>query len=256
MDPASGPDADRSEREADATSVLARRCAGVIDPKVRVAYVADHLRRATPAEVVELLAAAQAGAPRIPAYADLLLALALALSEPETEPTRRESALLASAAGLTSVVEMLGQHDPATPELGELRVPDFGTGRPLTLGERKSLARRRDRGLLARVLRDPHPEVIAVLLDNPALTELDVVRLAARRPIDPQSLRHVFLNPRWAVRYEVRRALLQNPYCPLDVALKLVPLLKRSDAAAFARAPSLRTPIREACARVARQSLQ
>ncbi len=256
MDPASERDDDGFSSRVDATFILARRCAGIRDPKVRVAYVADYLRRARAEEVVELLAEAQAGASRIPAYADLLLALALALSEPETEPTRCESAMLAAAAGLTSVVEMLGHHEPATPEPKELRVPDFGAGRPLTLGERKSLARRRDRGLLARVVRDPHPEVIAILLGNPALTELDVVRLAARRPIDPASLRYIFRSPRWAVRYEVRRALLQNPYCPLDVALRLVPLLKRSDAKVFARAPSLRTPIREACARVARQSLQ
>jgi len=256
VDSAPERDLGRSALGADPTSALARRCAALIDPKVRVAYVTDHLRRSTPQQVVELLAGALAGAPRIPAYADLLLALALASSDPATDPVRRESAMLASAAGLTAVAEILGQHAPATPELGELRVPDFGAGRPLTLGERKSLARRRDRGLLARVVRDPHPDVIAVLLDNPALTELDVVRLAARRPIDPDALRHVFRSPRWAVRYEVRRALLQNPYCPLDVALKLVPLLKRSDAAAFARAPSLRTPIREACARVARQALQ
>ena len=63
------------------------------------------------------------------------------------------------------------------------RIPDFGVGRPLTLGERKSLARRPDRDLIARVMRDPNPDVIRILLNNPGLTESDVVRVCARRPV-------------------------------------------------------------------------
>ena len=54
-------------------------------------------------------------------------------------------------------------------------------GRPLTLGERKSLARTHDRSLIQRVVRDPHPDVIRILLDNPSLTEEDVGRVCAQR---------------------------------------------------------------------------
>ena len=67
-------------------------------------------------------------------------------------------------------------------------IPDYGRGRPLTLGERKSLARRPDRAMLDRLLHDPHPDVIRRLLRNPRLTEDDVVRLAARRPGRPEVL--------------------------------------------------------------------
>jgi hypothetical protein len=44
-------------------------------------------------------------------------------------------------------------------------------GRPLTLGERKALARCHRRELLQHLLRDPHPAVVEVLLGNPHLTE-------------------------------------------------------------------------------------
>ena len=73
--------------------------------------------------------------------------------------------------------------------------PDFGRGRPLTLGERKSLARTHDRSLIQRVVRDPHPDVIRILLDNPSLTEPDVVRICASRPCDPQVLQTVYETP-------------------------------------------------------------
>ena len=55
-------------------------------------------------------------------------------------------------------------------------------GRPLTLGERKSLAKKPDRDLLERLLADPHPDFIRGVLRNPRLTEDDVVRFVARVP--------------------------------------------------------------------------
>jgi hypothetical protein len=102
-------------------------------------------------------------------------------------------------------------------------VPDFGKGRPLTLGERKSLARTHDRNLLARVLRDPHPDVIRILLDNPTVVEADVVRLCAQRPARAQVLGAVFLHQRWVLRYRVRLALALNPFTPEEITLQLLP---------------------------------
>ena len=232
---------------------LARRCASIRDPEVRVAYVGHAIREAAAEELVELVQVVQTGG----THADLLLPLALALAEPELEPHRQRAARIAAERNLVGVAELLGgESGDELPDVGELRVPDFGFGRPLTLGERKTLARRRDRTLLARVLQDPSPAVIEILLRNPSLTELDVVRLAARRPIDPETLRVIFRSVRWAVRYPVRRALVQNPYCPLDLALRMALLLNASDARILAASPGLRPPLREACARMARNSLQ
>lgn len=220
---------------------------------MRVAYVGHAIRTADPEALVDLVQVVQAGG----THADLLLALALALTKPELDHHRKRAARIAAERNLVGVAEMLASRgDDDTPDIGELRVPDFGFGRPLTLGERKTLARRRDRTLLARVLQDPSPAVIAILLDNPSLTELDVIRLAARRPVDPETLRIIFRSTRWAVRYPVRRALVQNPYCPLDLALRMVLLLNASDARTLASSPALRAPLREACARIARKSLQ
>ena len=134
-------------------------------------------------------------------------------------------------------------------ELKNAQVPDFGRGRPLTLGERKSLARTRDRLMIGRVVRDPHPDVVEILLENPSLTEDDVIRLASRRPIAAGVLRQVFGCVRWAVRYRVRRTLVLNPCCPTDVAVQLGYHLSASDARLVASSPDLGPKVREACRR-------
>jgi hypothetical protein len=121
------------------------------------------------------------------------------------------------------------------------RAPDWGTGRPLTLGERKSLARRPERRLLDRALRDDHPDVITELLVNPRLTEADVVRICAAPHAREEVLARVYGSPRWAARPRVRRAIVSNPCSPPEIALALVPLLARAELweiAADARLPN------------------
>lgn len=130
--------------------------------------------------------------------------------------------------------------DPMAPE--RTIVP---RGRPLTLGERKSLARSHRRELLLHLLRDPHPDVVTVLLGNPHLTERDVVTLAARRPALPESLAAVAASDRWSARYEVKRALVKNPYTPVLVAMRLATTLRPSDLRAIASDTNLAAPLRD-----------
>ncbi len=120
-------------------------------------------------------------------------------------------------------------------------------GRPdLTLGERKSLARGRRRDVIDRLLRDPDDSVIAILLGNPRVTELDVVRLAARRPTTAAAQRAIFRCERFIARYPVKRALVFNPYTPSDLAARLVPLLARPDLRSVADDAQLAEQVRQA----------
>jgi hypothetical protein len=99
----------------------------------------------------------------------------------------------------------------------------------ITLGERKSLARTRRRDLIDRLLRDPDPSVLEILLCNPRITESDVIRLAARRPTSSDAQRALFRSPRWKTRYPVQRALVLNPYTPSDLATQLTGMLTEPD---------------------------
>ena len=218
---------------------------------MRIAYVRHELSRLEPGELCDLLAvAAHRADTRKKPHVELLLAVAVALEGEETAKQRREAIALAAERGQPEVVELLS-HGTQREEATEARVPDFGAGRPLTLGERKALARKNDRELIARVLRDPHPDVIRILLGNPALIERDVVRLCARRPISAEVIREVFRSPRWMVRYEVRRAIVLNPYSPLSIAMRLSRLLTRQDATRVAESSELHADLRAACRRAA-----
>ena len=111
----------------------------------------------------------------------------------------------------------------------ELPVPDYGTGRELTVGERRSLARSPNRRAFDKLLGDPHPLVIRQLLQNPRLTEDDVVRMAARRPARLEVLEAIAQNARWLSRPRVRLSVLFNPGSPPAMAMPLLAVCTRPE---------------------------
>jgi hypothetical protein len=143
----------------------------------------------------------------------------------------REASLRAPQAQTVLLAWAEAEAERAAVLQGELAAPeaDWGTGRPLTLGERKSLARRTDRRLLERALKDPHPAVIAEVLLNPKLTEADVARACADGKVKPRTIARILAAPRWASRVSVRSSIALNPATPERLALCLVPLLSRAE---------------------------
>ena len=111
----------------------------------------------------------------------------------------------------------------------ELPVPDYGVGRELTVGERKSLARSPSRRAFEKLLKDPHPLVIRQLLENPRLTEDDVLRMAARRPARLEVLEAIAQNGRWLSRPRVRLAVLFNPGSPPAMTMPLLSVCTRNE---------------------------
>jgi len=111
----------------------------------------------------------------------------------------------------------------------ELPIPDYGTGRELTVGERKSLARSPNRRAFDKLLKDPHPLVIRQLLENPRLTEDDVVRMVTRRPARLEVLEAVAQHSRWLSRPRVRSSMLFNPGTPPAIAMPLLAVCTRNE---------------------------
>lgn len=179
--------------------------------------------------------------------AHVLGALVCAFADPACDDARQRIAERASGAEFTAARTVLGfshsaprattgtgppgsgrpapEPDRASPERAPAGEP---AGRPLTLGERKSLARTHDRKLLDRACRDAHPAVIAILLDNPSLTEDRVVRIVARRPQSEVALRLVAAHATWCARARVRSALAHHPSTPPYLAAPLLCLLGRA----------------------------
>lgn len=112
-------------------------------------------------------------------------------------------------------------------------------------GVRTARARSRDRHVLDRIAHDRDPRVIAALLDNPLVTERDVIRVAALRPTNPEVLRVVAAHARWRGRYRVRKALAFNPATPTSLARQLLPTLLRQDLVEIAGSGVLTAELRE-----------
>jgi len=181
----------------------------------------------------------------------VFLALGWALFEPRVQPRRAELGATARRAELHHVADFLvpPQEEKEEDALAQdtPRIPDFGRARPLTLGERKSLARTHDRSLIQRVVRDPHPDVVRILLGNPSLTEEDVVRICGARPNDPNVLQTVYRHRRWVVRYRPRNAIVRNPHTRLDTALLLAPVLRKGELREAATSAELAPALRLSC---------
>lgn len=234
--------------DAEETRALVARWAQVEELDMRVGLVCERLETMPNDDALRLLEAAYSGCAIGEPEAQLVfLAIGWALSDPRVYPRRPMLAAAARAAELHHVADFMAPPAQAEGEDPPRRIPDFGRGRPLTLGERKSLARTHDRSLIQRVVRDPHPDVIRILLDNPSLTEPDVVRVCAARPCDPQVLQTVYEHRRWVVRYRPRNAIVRNPSTPLDTALLLAPLLRPAELKEAATSSELPATLRLSC---------
>lgn len=231
--------------------VLARRLAALPDRRMRSARLLGFLQRSDPTDaawVLEIFATAgRGGGP--PYDLSLLAAVDLAGSDALPYALRRELFEIARAHQLQGCTELLlSDSDVADEDVSEPR-PLVPGSRPLTLGERKSLARSWDRQTLERLIEDPHTDVVELLLANPHVTETDILRIATSRRSSAAVLLLVLRARKWGGQPRIRRALMRNPGLPLATSLRLVGLLNRSEQRELANDPSLPASLLEALRR-------
>jgi hypothetical protein len=229
------------------------RMRAIRDPRMRALALVDALNEGDAATWVEALASIVTRA-HVVDDADAVEALETlthAVADPSLLYPRRktlyEAAVehnLPAIARLFLLASPKGQL-PATltKQLGPER-PLRPTDRPLSLGERKALARTHRREKLTLLVRDPHPQVVAIILDNPHVTEHDIVRMAAARPAVPESLATIARHPRWSVRHGIKRALVLNPSTPLADAIRIATTLRSPELVELAQDASLAEPLR------------
>src|SRR3972149_7255409 len=82
----------------------------------------------------------------------------------------------------------------------------------LSLGHRRALSKTNIKDTLDRLLSDPDPMVITNILNNPRITEKEVLKIASKRPGSPRILKLLAMHRKWSKRYAVIKAIVQNPY--------------------------------------------
>lgn len=156
----------------------------------------------------------------------------------------------AAARGLAEVTALLLAPAPRIGWAPPADKPDPRLAR-LTLGHKKAMARsHRDPDLLARLAAEGEPVVVRELLRNPRLTEDFAVRLAARRPCRPETLRCLYEDRRWRARPRVAAALAHNPYAETEIALKLLPALPATALSRLAEDGAVHALVRAAAIRL------
>lgn len=185
-----------------------------------------------------------------PVARDVLAALVTVLGDPAMGPRLAVLRRLAEQHALLPLARLLRKPPAARHEQDDEPAPQHVAtardGRPLTLGERRALARRPTRAALDKVLLDPHPMVIRNVLGNPRLTEDDVLRLLARRPAVFGAIAEVARHPSWSQRVRLRMAILQNPGTPPEISLPLVRLLVRPELRRLLSSPDIPKIVRAA----------
>ena len=115
----------------------------------------------------------------------------------------------------------------------------------LTLGEKRSLARSRNKDLLDRLIYEPHPLVIKNILENPRMTEHEVLKMVSRRPNNEMILSEIFQSEKWLRYYNIKMSMIKNPYTPVVIAMVLLYFLRKQDLRDVSRDQSLHALITE-----------
>src|SRR5208337_1641045 len=95
----------------------------------------------------------------------------------------------------------------------------------LPLGQKIALARRGPTHVAGALVAEGHPNVLPAALNNPFLTEAQVLKALAREKTSLRVVQAIASHRKWSQTYNVRLALVRNPSAPLATVLAYLPHL-------------------------------
>jgi hypothetical protein len=99
----------------------------------------------------------------------------------------------------------------------------------MPLGQKITMARRGPGRVAGALVSDGNVRVMPVALENPFLTEAQVLKALAREKVPVGVVQALANHPKWSQSYNVRLALVRNPSAPISVVLRFLPQLTVSD---------------------------
>jgi uncharacterized protein (DUF1778 family) len=99
----------------------------------------------------------------------------------------------------------------------------------LPLGQKITLARRGPARVAGALLAEGHAQVISIVLDNPYMTEAQILRALSREKLPISVIPAIVQHRKWSISYNVRLALVRHPTTPLASILSYLPELTVSD---------------------------
>lgn len=154
--------------------------------------------------------------------------------------------LAALRLGLSRVERLFNDFEPFREGVSGYEEEEFVKTGHLTLGERRSLSKSHRYKDIEKLLTDPDPVIVTNLLNNPRITEREVVKIASRRPNSPHVLKLVALHRKWSGRYEILKAVSRNPYAFPRVSMALIEGLLAQDLKEIAEDNTLHPELKSA----------
>ncbi|MFQ5736357.1 MAG: hypothetical protein ACE5GY_05790 [Thermodesulfobacteriota bacterium] len=146
--------------------------------------------------------------------------------------------------GLTRVSRLFTDLPPHSRGMAGYTKEEEARMEMLTLGQRRALSKSLDKDTIDRLLSDPDPMVVGNLLNNPRVTEKEVVKIASKRPNSPVILRLIAGHRVWSKRLGVKRAVAMNPYTPPRTALGVMESMLTQDLKAISEDDTLHRQVR------------
>ncbi len=229
---------------------LASALAAVPESGMRSRLLAEKVRELSPGDAAGLLQEIVRAASREKGeYLLLLDALSVPLlTERLGNPAMSDIYTAAQDRGYEELAGILSRPEPSRLADGEEEQQEDQPP-----GVRIALAKQARGAQLSRMLSDTDPRVMRALLQNPALTEPDVLKLCSRRPAAAAVQREVMASRKWISRYRVKKALIFNPYTPTELGIKLIHSLLAQDIRLVAESLDLHPAIREIARRKVRE---
>ena len=99
----------------------------------------------------------------------------------------------------------------------------------IPLGQKITLARRGPARVAGALLTEGHPQIVSVVLDNPYLTEAQILKTLSREKLPAPVVPAIIHHRKWSISYNIRIALVRQPSAPLATILSYLPQLIVSD---------------------------
>ncbi len=98
-----------------------------------------------------------------------------------------------------------------------------------SVSEKIVAAKRGNKQIRSILIRDGNKLVSTGVLDNPRITEGEVLKIAASRSVSEEIIRIITRNREWMKLYQMKVNLTANPKCPTPVAIRLLNHLRLHD---------------------------
>lgn len=98
-----------------------------------------------------------------------------------------------------------------------------------SVSEKIVAAKRGNKQLRSILIRDGNKLVSTSVMENPRMTESEVIKIAASRSVSEEVIRMITRNREWMKLYQIKHNLVCNPKCPTPVALRLLNFLRPND---------------------------